>query len=171
MAKRRSKKSKLIKSPSLVQQGRLIAIGVVVVLAVGFVGAGVYSSGRNPASYAGPPWPCPETDNVYPHGHTTLRYGSQGDCVRHLQHALNVVQYFGPTQFRLNAVKDTSLKVDGDFGPKTSDHVLKFQRAVRTYFNPAFQVDGIVGFNTWEYLTDFCGKAIDPNHPDIRTVC
>ena len=59
-----------------------------------------------------------------------LKQGSKGDWVVCLQNALNRLGY-GP------------LKSDGDFGPKTTDVVKKFQK------NFDLQADGTVGEKTW----------------------
>ncbi|HZU58031.1 MAG TPA: peptidoglycan-binding domain-containing protein [Actinocrinis sp.] len=44
-----------------------------------------------------------------------------------------------------------SLVVDGIFGPKTKAWVVAFQQAMKTEV-PGFQVDGIVGPQTWQAL-------------------
>lgn len=62
----------------------------------------------------------------------TLRKGSKGDDVKLLQEILNSYGY--------------SLKVDGDFGPRTEDAVKKFQKS------HGLKVDGIVGPKTWDAL-------------------
>lgn len=59
-----------------------------------------------------------------------LRQGSKGDWVVCLQKALNQLSY-GP------------LKSDGNFGPRTTDVVKKFQK------NLGLEADGVVGENTW----------------------
>jgi peptidoglycan hydrolase-like protein with peptidoglycan-binding domain len=59
-----------------------------------------------------------------------LKQGSKGDWVVCLQNALNHLGY-GP------------LTSDGNFGPKTTDVIKKFQK------NLGLQADGIVGEKTW----------------------
>ena len=66
----------------------------------------------------------------------TLRYGSKGETVIHLQTRLNFLGY-GP------------LEVDGDFGPATEAAVKKFQQN-----NNPLDVDGIVGPDTWRIIDD-----------------
>ena len=67
----------------------------------------------------------------------TLRRGSKGETVIHLQTRLNFLGY-GP------------LKADGDFGPDTEKAVKKFQQS----HNHVLGVDGIVGPDTWRILDD-----------------
>lgn len=62
----------------------------------------------------------------------TLRLGSSGDSVRHLQTLLSQRGY--------------QLVVDGDFGPKTRLQVLAFQEDQR------LAIDGVVGPKTWAAL-------------------
>ena len=71
-----------------------------------------------------------------------LRRGSKGDAVKWLQ-------------VFLNQRSQENLVVDGDFGPATDAAVRKFQKNAKAFFNlPAkFQVDGIVGPQTWFILT------------------
>jgi hypothetical protein len=66
----------------------------------------------------------PRTDSPRP----TLRIGDEGPAVKELQQFLGIV-------------------ADGDFGPKTKDAVIKFQKGKGLY------ADGIVGRNTWAALT------------------
>ena len=68
----------------------------------------------------------------------TVQYGSRGYAVRAVQDQAN---------FR-NLKDGHSLVVDGIFGPKTKAWVVAFQKAMKTEI-PAFQVDGIVGPQTW----------------------
>jgi len=64
----------------------------------------------------------------------TISYGSSGEDVRKLQKTLNSVGY--------------NLQVDGIFGAKT-------QSAVRSYQQKnGLSVDGIVGVNTWNSLSN-----------------
>lgn len=63
---------------------------------------------------------------------TIIRPGSKGKDVTYLQQLLNKKGY--------------SLKVDGDFGPRTEDAVRRFQKSRR------LTVDGIVGPATWNAL-------------------
>jgi len=71
-----------------------------------------------------------------------LRRGSKGDAVKWLQ-------------VFLNQRSQENLVVDGVFGPATDAAVRKFQKNAKAFFNlPAkFQVDGIVGPQTWFILT------------------
>lgn len=62
----------------------------------------------------------------------TLRKGMRNEDVKMLQEALNKYGY--------------NLKVDGDFGPKTYDAVIDFQKT------HGLMVDGVVGMNTWAAL-------------------
>jgi len=64
----------------------------------------------------------------------TLRRGSKGETVEHLQTRLNFLGY-------------GQLLVDGDFGPATEKAVKKFQQSNDLY------EDGIVGTDTWGILT------------------
>ncbi|MFB2877964.1 peptidoglycan-binding domain-containing protein [Floridanema aerugineum] len=63
---------------------------------------------------------------------TIIRLGSKGKDVMYLQQLLNKKGY--------------SLKVDGDFGPRTEDAVRRFQKSHH------LKVDGIVGPATWNAL-------------------
>jgi peptidoglycan hydrolase-like protein with peptidoglycan-binding domain len=71
----------------------------------------------------------------------TVQYGSRGYAVRAVQDQAN---------FR-NLKDGRSLVVDGIFGPKTKAWVVAFQQAMKTEV-PGFQVDGIVGPQTWQAL-------------------
>ena len=68
----------------------------------------------------------------------TVQSGSRGSAVRAVQDQAN---------FR-NLKNGRSLVVDGVFGPKTRAWVVGFQQAMRTMV-PGFQVDGVVGPQTW----------------------
>ncbi|MBT2471842.1 peptidoglycan-binding protein [Streptomyces sp. ISL-66] len=70
-----------------------------------------------------------------------LRQGSTGVCVRALQEALITVGYVHSW--------DVAGFVDGDFGPKTLDAVLRWQASYPTATGGA---DGVVGDRTWGYL-------------------
>jgi len=61
-----------------------------------------------------------------------LKLGSRGDDVRRLQRLLN-----------LHLDADEQLKVDGNFGPKTREAVLDFQKG------EGLKPDGVVGRDTW----------------------
>ncbi|MEU9236616.1 peptidoglycan-binding domain-containing protein [Streptomyces subrutilus] len=65
-----------------------------------------------------------------PHAQATVRRGSSGSAVRHLQCLLN---YWG---YGVDGV-------DGIFGTRTQNQVRNFQR------DRGLAVDGIVGANTW----------------------
>ncbi|MEV7603107.1 peptidoglycan-binding domain-containing protein [Kitasatospora sp. NPDC089797] len=70
----------------------------------------------------------------------TLGKGSGGVCVKELQSDL--------VQLGLVASQDVATFVDGDFGGKTYDAVVAYQRK----FSDAGGVDGLVGRNTWHGL-------------------
>lgn len=126
----------------------------------GTIGLGLNLTNRDPKILAGGAGPnCPVTDNVYPHGHPTVRIGSQGDCVRHLQYDLNVIHFFNP-DFKL-AKTDKPLTVDGDYGPLTENRVKQFQLILNQKFTSGLAVDGVVGPITWEWVTSFCAKTIN----------
>lgn len=72
--------------------------------------------------------PCP-----YRGGHQTLRQGSQGAAVKHLQCLLNKVWGYGT-------------KIDGIFGPKTRSAVVAHQKDCH------ITRDGVVGPVTWKRL-------------------
>ena len=63
----------------------------------------------------------------------TIRQGSSGSVVRVLQQLLNF--------------KGLSLKVDGEFGPRTQEAVKEFQHISN------LPVDGIVDAQTWHHLS------------------
>lgn len=65
-------------------------------------------------------------------GYPTIKKGAKGGITKLVQERLNSVGF--------------SLVVDGDFGQKTKNAVIIFQR------NRGLVQDGIVGSNTWEYL-------------------
>lgn len=71
-----------------------------------------------------------------------LRQGSTGDAVKWLQ-------------VLLNSKADAGIAVDGVFGPATDAAVRRVQTDVRNFFNLGDQmrVDGIVGPQTWFWLT------------------
>ncbi|MGW7003839.1 peptidoglycan-binding domain-containing protein [Streptomyces sp. NPDC054933] len=71
----------------------------------------------------------------------TLREGSTGTCVRELQSDLLGI-------FRLVDNADQANFVDGIFGPKTEEYVVKYQQQ---YPNRG-GVDGVVGPETWHNL-------------------
>ncbi|WP_232838729.1 peptidoglycan-binding domain-containing protein [Streptomyces geranii] len=71
----------------------------------------------------------------YSSSHPTLRRGSVGNAVRHLQCLL---QYWGYPY----------VAVDGEFGPLTETAVRDFQ----AYWGVPGGADGVVGTNTWAYL-------------------
>ncbi|MFD7626579.1 peptidoglycan-binding protein [Streptomyces sp. NPDC059851] len=81
------------------------------------------------------------TWNGWPVPDVTLREGSTGVCVRALQEALVTVGYVHSW--------DAATFVDGDFGPKTLDAVLRWQASYPAATGGA---DGIVGNRTWGYL-------------------
>lgn len=64
----------------------------------------------------------------------TIRKGSKGSEVRKLQTLLNASGY------------TTKISIDGDFGPKTYNAVIEYQRAKK------IGIDGIVGPETWGKL-------------------
>lgn len=67
-----------------------------------------------------------------------LRRGDQGEYVRVLQYYLSAIAAFFPNQ--------PAAKVDGDFGEKTEQAVMAFQR------NHNLAPDGIVGPLTWDEI-------------------
>lgn len=67
----------------------------------------------------------------------TLRQGSSGDHVKDLQGLLNALRH---------ELRQSLLKVDGDFGPKTDAAVEEFQRGT------GLLADGVVGPLTWAEL-------------------
>jgi hypothetical protein len=75
---------------------------------------------------------------------STVKLGSKGPDVTLLQQKLNLL--------------GAKIGVDGDFGPKTHDAVIGFQKA------HGLAVDGIVGPNTWAAL-DAAVAALDPANP------
>ena len=77
---------------------------------------------------------------------STLRKGSTGAEVKELQRLLNLA--------------GAGLTVDGDFGTKTHNAVIKFQK------DNGLEVDGIVGSNTWVKL-----KALDYHAIAIINEC
>ncbi|MDH6068995.1 peptidoglycan-binding protein [Chrysosporum ovalisporum APH033B] len=85
----------------------------------------------------------PEDSNL-PVPTSTLRRGSKGSDVETLQKLLNEKGF-------------NAGQVDGDFGPQTEAAVRKFQTQAR------IEVDGIVGFQTWQALAD---KSTNPNNPN-----
>ena len=66
---------------------------------------------------------------------TTLRFGSQGPEVRHLQELLNKLLKPSP-----------NLRADGDFGPRTEAAVRLYQAIV------GLGIDGVAGPHTWAAL-------------------
>jgi len=76
----------------------------------------------------------------------TLKTGSNGKDIKELQGMLNKVLSLTP-----------SLKVDGDFGKKTKDFVLKFQKKVK------ITEDGVVGVITWTELSKLHTDIIKKN--------
>ncbi|WMJ24040.1 peptidoglycan-binding protein [Paludicola sp. MB14-C6] len=72
-----------------------------------------------------------EVRGVYP---TQLKEGATGDAVREIQYYLDIIGYFNPTI--------PFVKMDGVFGPETTDSVKAFQKSY------GLSVDGIVGKET-----------------------
>lgn len=72
----------------------------------------------------------------------TLRKGSKGTSVIELQKLLKKV------------LKNTSIKIDGDFGEKTKKIVIEFQK------NANITADGIVGKGTWAALANAAMSAV-----------
>jgi uncharacterized protein (TIGR02594 family) len=67
----------------------------------------------------------------------TLRYGSRGADVQHLQELLN--KFLCPT---------VVLTIDGEFGPRTEAAVRIYQASM------GISIDGLVGMQTWSALDD-----------------
>jgi uncharacterized protein (TIGR02594 family) len=76
-----------------------------------------------------------------------LEKGSRGTSVTQVQRLLNAILRPRP-----------KLREDGDFGAKTSDAVVKFQKL------HGLRADGIVGPQTWTAL----GLKIDPASPQVK---
>lgn len=85
------------------------------------------------------PQPTPEPST----GHKTVQRGSKNDDVKDLQNKLNTLGY--------------SLKVDGEFGPKTDGAVRDFQKSY------GLVVDGIVGPKTWAKLDNLTSESAKPS--------
>lgn len=89
------------------------------------------------------PGEVPETNEIRYARNGTVQQGSCSDAVKTLQEALNTLGYRDDD--------GNSLYADGDFGAKTKQAVINFQR------NNGLETDGIVGSKTWAKI----GKAID----------
>src|SRR5262245_27409538 len=84
---------------------------------------------------------------------TTLRMGSKGEEVTRLQEALKSRGY--------------PVGSDGDFGPRTRDAVVDFQK------KHGIAADGVVGAQTWDALLAKPGEKtittpITPSSPEFR---
>lgn len=79
----------------------------------------------------------------------TLSYGSSGEEVKELQKALNSAGY--------------SLDVDGKFGSKTQSAVKSYQQ------KNGLSVDGIVGVNTWNSLSELTNPNKTTNKKTNKT--
>lgn len=77
----------------------------------------------------------------------TLRYGSRGNCVKALQYLLNKWIAYKRVPIR-------PLTIDGQFGSRTKDAVIRFQRMY------GLTADGIVGKMTWSKMTSTGGCNI-----------
>ncbi|GGM44603.1 hypothetical protein GCM10012275_14540 [Longimycelium tulufanense] len=75
--------------------------------------------------------------------HQTIRRGSRGAAVRHLQCLINK---------RWRVVKDAPVTVDGVFGPATERAVRQIQRIGSRQAGVKLKVDGIVGPKTWKFI-------------------
>ncbi|MCH8611559.1 peptidoglycan-binding domain-containing protein [Arsenicicoccus dermatophilus] len=76
----------------------------------------------------------------YSHNHTQiLRYGSKGAAVKQAQCLLNANN-------RIMGLGLPNLAVDGDYGDRTYQMVIRFQKAME------IKADGIVGPQTWYWL-------------------
>ena len=73
----------------------------------------------------------------------TIKRGSSGDAVRQAQCYLNL------------SMKETHLVEDGSFGPVTDAAARRFQKCAK------ITVDGIIGAQTWSFLTFW---ANSPDH-------
>ena len=105
--------------------------------------AGVYTPAPPPEPL---PAPIPDlgwiSDALNSARSQVLRLGSKGDAVKWLQ-------------VLLNNKANAGLSVDGVFGPATEDAVRRAQTDIRNFFNLGnkMPVDGIVGPQTWGWLT------------------
>jgi peptidoglycan hydrolase-like protein with peptidoglycan-binding domain len=74
----------------------------------------------------------------------TVRRGDQGDAVRSVQEEF---------QYR-SGIEDpnTTIQIDGIFGPKTETAVRNWQQFLHDHDDPPMAVDGIVGPRTWQSL-------------------
>ncbi|MFI2640356.1 peptidoglycan-binding protein [Streptomyces sp. NPDC018610] len=106
---------------------RLTAFGVAAVLVTGTVVASA------PVASA---MTTPQDCGMYSTQEPQLSYGGSGPAVKALQCELN------------SAMRDTGLTVDGEFGPRTRDAVLRFQGGACADVG----ADGIVGPKTWAAL-------------------
>ncbi len=121
-----------------------LLIPVIALLVVGSIGA--YMAMKSSAySYMSGVTPYACTQDPTP----TLRRGSTGRCVKALQYTLN--QWISYKRIPI-----AKLVIDGRFGSKTYNAVVRFQRSQG--LNP----NGVVGSSTWEKIAQGC---------DIRYYC
>src|SRR5438045_772663 len=94
---KKAKKLKIFKLKRLPKKGWVI-VGAAILF--GAAGGVLYSTSRTPASHASGTYcqaisvPDPQFKVIIVH--TQVSIGSSGDCVKHLQNALNVIHFFGP---------------------------------------------------------------------------
>jgi len=77
----------------------------------------------------------------------TIRQGSTGECVKALQHGLNL---WGVNSGSKKSVPYLPLTVDGVFGSKTTSVVKAYQKS------KGLTQDGVVGPNTWTAFLSDC---------------
>ncbi|GAB1541536.1 hypothetical protein NUACC21_42070 [Scytonema sp. NUACC21] len=76
--------------------------------------------------------------------------GDTGDAVKYIQQLLNAYRS------KIGDGSAAAVQVDGVFGQKTFEAVVRFQRAYKGIISdPTFPVDGKVGPITWRALGDF----------------
>jgi lysozyme len=114
---------------------RILVAASIVFVALTSTAAVAVPAGATPPGEVAAAAPC-----GYNGAHPTLRNGSTGEAVAHLQCLLRNVWDYG------------NVAVDGQFGPVTESAVITHQRDCH------IGVDGVVGPDTWRHL-----------HPDTTT--
>jgi phosphatidylserine/phosphatidylglycerophosphate/cardiolipin synthase-like enzyme len=95
--------------------------------------------------------------------HPNIQRGSQGAAVREAQHKLNQVHALELLNGR-PGLRDAPLVEDGDFGSKTHNATVAFQRLA--FPNQPREHDGIIGPQTWAQLE---ARTATPSLPVIPT--